>query len=1327
VTALTSVVTREKVNDVNPLCLLDVNVILPSGLKSVSEVRSSSNECGQENQGLSGFLTKAVVHDRDCLVCCEAGWPEAVFGISWLDSGRRVYLYSEEELLDNIQSLLPETVKLVSRREAISLIEMKNIISIIIGSLLFVSDLFNDANRFPILNSIVVVPYTRFRRKELVTTDLKWMKVAHEVLGGITTTAWSVGVPSRLARPKLVQLSPSFGLQRTLKHGIKDGELGRVIQPPATTLLNERMSLIALNKAHALPCYRACTGWVWRKLTPFEVGLTIDINELSLHKLCDILSDEDCKKEFLLRSLPGKVSQLLHAVVRTLWKRESRDESSERLTEEAVVAEASKHSALGSESVGNLLLRNEGESQTGNGGTTPFLAKEAEYLVEYGQKASKSDDASIPVELWDRCILRDHFEWLPYTDKVANALSVLRNKLGIRIYAINLVKSFFQYIRKQYGRAWLSAALNTFDEAGKVLSPELVKELRMDLVVGIDSLVRALRSSWWEWLDGSTCYFWRWPVEVRRNVRDGFPVWVETKLPEYKRSQIFKGLNADQMKALEKKVHKVMSRRYLNAGYVKSLINYFAVPKGVDDIRVVYDGTKSGLTDAVWVPNFYMPSIDSLLMYCSPATWYSDMDLGEMFLNYFMDPKIRPFCGVDVSHFVESSSEVGSKRQWLQWNRIFMGFRSSPYYAVRTFSYCVDMIRGNHLDSSNPYSYSGIRMNLPGSANYCPSLPWVTKMQGDKESSDIIPYMDDGRPYGGGERLCRRAAKKASKVTQYLGQQDAARKYRPPSQQPGPWCGAFIAERNGSVWAYVSDDKWNKAKAYISGWLADINECIRLTTPPVLNFKNLERGRGFLVYLSRTYPSIVPYLKGIHLTIDSWRPNRDKDGWKQPIGKRKKVYLDDIELDMDEIDEDHLGLLVDKDGELREGLNEYANHPDKVSLAPRLFDDLHALERFFASDKPCWRFVRGKEVMVAEYGFGDASGSGFGSSYATQNGIQYRFGTWNADVGGESSNFRELKNLVDSLCDKVNIDNSRIRGLEVFLFTDNSVAEGAFYKGTSSSRKLFELVLRLRLLEMTAGFKVHIIHVAGSRMIQQGTDGLSRGDCNEGVMKGVPMLEYIPLDKTCFQRSPLLKEKIAWCIDPYLKAAKLEARYLSELEWFNLGHDILGGSLNDDNVWVPHYESGFNVWCPAPAAGQHAIEQVRLARLKRTSSVHLFIIPHIFTCLWRKQLYRCADIVFDFPFDTCLWTKDKHHEPLTFAFLFPFVDFKPWQLRRSFSFLGMGRVLRRLWDKGDLTPWDILRQFCTWSGRLTTMPTSVVRQMLQSSRSFEVFCTKAGE
>ena len=47
-----------------------------------------------------------------------------------------------------------------------------------------------------------------------------------------------------------------------------------------------------------------------------------------------------------------------------------------------------------------------------------------------------------------------------------------------------------------------------------------------------------------------------------------------------------------------------------------------------------------------------------------------------------------------------------------------------------------------------------------------------------------------------------------------------------------------------------------------------------------LPHKQSERIRGFLIYVSRTYKSIVPFLKGLHLTLDFWRPNRDDDGWR---------------------------------------------------------------------------------------------------------------------------------------------------------------------------------------------------------------------------------------------------------------------------------------------------------------------------------------------------------------------------------------------------------------------------------------------------------------
>jgi hypothetical protein len=63
--------------------------------------------------------------------------------------------------------------------------------------------------------------------------------------------------------------------------------------------------------------------------------------------------------------------------------------------------------------------------------------------------------------------------------------------------------------------------------------------------------------------------------------------------------------------------------------------------------------------------------------------------------------------------------------------------------------------------------------------------------------------------------------------------------------------------------------------------------------------------------------------------------------------------------------------------------------------------------------------------------------------------------------------------------------------IEVFMFTDNYVMKCAYFRGTSSSPILFDLLLRLRKLELHAGLKIHVIHIAGTRMISQGMDGLS--------------------------------------------------------------------------------------------------------------------------------------------------------------------------------------------------------------------------------------------
>ena len=42
----------------------------------------------------------------------------------------------------------------------------------------------------------------------------------------------------------------------------------------------------------------------------------------------------------------------------------------------------------------------------------------------------------------------------------------------------------------------------------------------------------------------------------------------------------------------------------------------------------------------------------------------------------------------------------------------------------------------------------------------------------------------------------------------------------------------------------------------------------------------VESIRGFLVYVSRTYKYMTPYLKGVCLNLDIWIPYRDEEGWR---------------------------------------------------------------------------------------------------------------------------------------------------------------------------------------------------------------------------------------------------------------------------------------------------------------------------------------------------------------------------------------------------------------------------------------------------------------
>jgi hypothetical protein len=72
---------------------------------------------------------------------------------------------------------------------------------------------------------------------------------------------------------------------------------------------------------------------------------------------------------------------------------------------------------------------------------------------------------------------------------------------------------------------------------------------------------------------------------------------------------------------------------------VKSYIKYFAVPKGDDDICLVYDAMGNKLNK----------SIDLLIWAVDKGSWMTDRDVGNIFLNCQLHEDVRPFIAMDLS------------------------------------------------------------------------------------------------------------------------------------------------------------------------------------------------------------------------------------------------------------------------------------------------------------------------------------------------------------------------------------------------------------------------------------------------------------------------------------------------------------------------------------------------------------------------------------------------------------------------------------------------------------------------------------------------------
>jgi hypothetical protein len=235
---------------------------------------------------------------------------------------------------------------------------------------------------------------------------------------------------------------------------------------------------------------------------------------------------------------------------------------------------------------------------------------------------SRRTSPEIPIHLWNDCVRAPGVS----KERRDKALVGLR-KLGFCRFRKVLLRDCAAYLASAYGADWER-------QPRRKRGGERTK-LDCDQGAINSMLWHSTHTNWFEFNAGSRLVHFCFPERYRKEARDGVKVFFERPGPTTRKKQpIIKDVTIHRK--TKEKISKVLKQRYLLPSdlLVKSNIKYFAVPKGDDDIRMVYDATANKLNEAVWVPTFWLPTIGSLVRAVCSTSWMTDRDMGDMFLNY---------------------------------------------------------------------------------------------------------------------------------------------------------------------------------------------------------------------------------------------------------------------------------------------------------------------------------------------------------------------------------------------------------------------------------------------------------------------------------------------------------------------------------------------------------------------------------------------------------------------------------------------------------------------------------------------------------------------
>mmetsp|Transcript_8332 Transcript_8332/g.12121 ORF Transcript_8332/g.12121 Transcript_8332/m.12121 type:complete len:644 (-) Transcript_8332:24-1955(-) len=496
-----------------------------------------------------------------------------------------------------------------------------------------------------------IVSSRRFRRTPQEWRE-KTLTVRHSGCGGVTDAVVHVHIYTQEGEPGLDVSIPVTGL-RDLSALLDTRTRSGIPTAAPTKIVLDELQVMELGGRRGV--YHRC-GWLPAGRRDVQV---ITPNAFSPTKWCKrklgcdewlqvldfpvgvMKALEKKEKELLVKDKSVLPLKVLSAVSRELQLRCTVTDSAAHAEEVEKVLETGGHGMGGV--VGNV----EAVPMIEVGIPKPAVE------IDRMAMATKSDDAEVPEYLWDDRLLAG-LE-LTKTTEALRALGKLR-ELFLRWWKRKVTSSFLVWwlSRRHKGAQMITPSrLIHFDPrsaryAWRAKGQKQYKVMRnqrraVDRSLAedaADAIRRSSNSSWWEWTDGSFPFFWRWPEWYQTQVREGCNPWMSGDIPKCRIPQR-KDKDESVYQGMRKKLEVSIGKGYLEIGLIHSLTSYFAVPKGLDDIRMVYDGTKSGLNDAMFAPWFPLPTVEQLLRVVDCGSYMGDIDVGEMFLNFIMHKSLR--------------------------------------------------------------------------------------------------------------------------------------------------------------------------------------------------------------------------------------------------------------------------------------------------------------------------------------------------------------------------------------------------------------------------------------------------------------------------------------------------------------------------------------------------------------------------------------------------------------------------------------------------------------------------------------------------------------